>query len=307
MQLDSLVKSSDYSKCLKYTVQCLKTAGKAIEDLENSWLRLLNEQHLDLSNGVSSKAIIDINEHLFAILSSNNVKVKDALLLTSKLCIIYSRTQESVLTSSSGMYVPQTLACLRSKIKEFIPEDATLDFKYYSTFGKILPLPTDPNFPFYSRLLSSFVKLCEDKNTVALRLCTEYLSRKKFKLPLPTNWPSPNEGQGNGDPDWFLWGFYLCYYSDNPIVNTNFQLYLISEKSKKQGFLWGLPYCIEASTDTHNPWDKKEQRILSHISNMVGELWGYDAFKFMPRSAPQHQVTNEPPTNFELQRKIINI
>ena len=238
----------------------------------------------------SGKTWMSINHDLIELLQQDSLKVKDALQMTSKLCLLYKR-------ESSVNYTPQTIRQLRTRIVAMIPETARLAYSGINTFAKVLPSQEAPEFAFYSRVLASLGKLATEEELQSLRTCCEYLSRKKLKLPLPEVYPAPSE-KDNGDPDWFLWAFYLSFYADKAVfqnVATNWKLFSWnwnkSYKHARQGLLWGMSFCIpKASYQTDFIWSSEEKRVLEQVDNMSSELWKASepqkepVFEFTPRT-----------------------
>lgn len=292
----------DAAECLEQTCRYLRNGDT--EKLEQEWIAMsaLNGMHTQFHSGNTWHLV---NKEILSMLETDKIRVKEALALTSKLCLLYKRAPyTSQLTPMKS---------LRTKILPFIPESAKLAYTGINTFSRLLPQPDASEFAFYSRVLASFGKLASDENPEALRLCTEYISRKKLPLKLPETYPAPSE-KDNGDPDWFLWGFYLLYYagtSNQEIVATNWKLHSWNwskgMKTARQGLLWGVAFCIpKSSYQTDFIWSNEEKKVLEQVDNMALELWNASEHKpepmpamdFMPRTWTSEIIEPTSPHDF---------
>lgn len=265
------ISESRFSECLSITVDLL--ASRSVSELQREWIDLSASIGL-VKEFKSRLAWNDVNTKLLEILEAPKIHVKDALCLTAKLCLLHKRA------AAAPAYTSEPLPKMKSRVAELIPDSANLNYTGFNTFSRIMPEPTDDNAIFYGRVLASLSKLATESKLEELRVCFEYLSRKKFKLPLPgTGWPAPSAAD-NGDPDWFLWGFVLCFYTE-PIFTTMYKIYTFewdpknskTQKTSRQGLLWGTPFCIARTDQYDYIWSKDELKVLEQVENMAGDMW----------------------------------
>lgn len=283
--------------CLAMTCEYLKEG--ATQTLEEELLRISAVLGLGDSSS-SGNAWLDANRQLLNLLKADKIRVKDALSVTCKLCLLYKRMPQDC----SYILARPDLKSLKPKVVQLIPENAKLAYTGINTFSRLLPSPDTSEFIFYSRVLASLGKLASEEDPDGMRVCLEYLSRKKLELPLATGWPAPAE-KDNGDPVWLMWGFLLCFYTQPDqaeIVATNFELFKwnwnsakrTSMKTERYGFLWGAPFCIpKSSYQNVFVWSNEELLILEQVENMALQMWNNESdkppseaqqpFEFVPR------------------------
>ena len=204
------VTEQDTATCLELTCKYLRE--DKIHTLQEEWIAISSS--IGTRSIHNSRAWIDTNAEILHLLGETGVRVSTALLLTSKLCLLYNRSKPKETIN---------LRTARRDIVTLIPENAKLASTGLQLYGCMMPHQDDPSFAFYSRLLASLSKLADDDCVEDIRACIEYISRKKNDLPVA--FPTIPEAPNTSDPDWFLWGFLLTYYSSDPNVATNFKLY----------------------------------------------------------------------------------
>jgi len=264
----------DSTSCLYITCEYLLNGN--ISSLEDEWINISSQIGFN-KKLVFGKLWCEVNEELVSLLKKENLNVKDALIMTSKLYILNSRLSDSFVATN------ENIKKIRNEIIEFFPESAALSYEGIKMYRRLLPSQTADNYIFYSRILASFSKLFEsyiDKGEESkqddIRNALEYISRKRNEMNLPSQWPLPSmqKNMGFGDPVWFLWGMMLCYFSDKKVA-TNFELfswnYKKSLKLNRIGLLWGLAYCFK--NNLAYSWTSEETKVLQKVDEIAADLW----------------------------------
>lgn len=300
---------SNTSECLDIVCQYLR--DNKTDELQEEWLAITSM--LGLHVGMHSKAWIDINTELLNLLEAPGIKVSLALILTSKMCLLHRRC----VSTHEITKMPKNLKDIRKDILKLIPEQSKLAFSGIQLFGKMLPQPDDETFSFYSRVLAGLSKIADDVNLDDLSKCLEYFSRKKLQLPV--EYPTPVIAPNKTDPDWFLWGFLLIYYSTDKNVATNFKLYSWNNgiwqknyKTQRQGLLWGTPYVISTVNQIEITWTREELHILEQIRIMAPQLWKTSSkipkvYEFTPTKFNNQKEDDYDEEEHEVEEKVLKI
>lgn len=257
---------NDSKEGLYLTCRYLKTFKT--DDLENAWIMMTSYIGKHVNSDGSGAIWYAINSDLIKLIESDKVRVPDALVMTTKLFLLYQKVATHKRTE-------EPIKQLRDKVINNFPETAALSSTGTQQFARILPSITEESYIFYSRILASLTRLMVENETDCMRDSLEFLTRKKNKMILPNNWPTPNIKEGKkGDAIWFLWGALLLYYNDDKVA-TFWKLFLnnwkASMKEERIGLLWGFPYCI--NNNTSSLWMKEDLHIIDKIVTLAPALW----------------------------------
>jgi len=180
-------------------------------------------------------------------------------------------------------------------IKHF-PEDASLSSAGAARYDRILPVNSGTSLSklalvhndddsishfqlddFCRRILAGLSKLMIENRYDDIRNSLEYISKKKYQVPMLNTWPSlfPNEEEGSrGDLCWFLWGALSCFYGEDNVA-TNLKLFSWnwrkSVKNDRIGLLFGFPYTT--NTNVLSEWSYNENLIIEKIEQSANDLW----------------------------------
>ena len=152
-ELYGFIKNSNADLSLYYTAFLLSTD---IESLQLTWIKLISNlgEYCQL---YFNKWLNIVNE-IADFIQAEEVFIKNAFVITTKLCILYQ-------TSSNYISVPKrTVAVLRNNIIDVF-EVPLLDKEKYKT---ILPKPSNES-DFCIKIISGLMKLWNEKKTYKLR------------------------------------------------------------------------------------------------------------------------------------------
>jgi hypothetical protein len=248
---------------------CSYIIKKQYSFLEDEWINM--SSHIGKKDAMPfGKTWNIINKDLVELIESDEFHIQKALLCTTKLMLLNQRDIDTHKT----MHVQR----LRNMIIGCFPDKASLSEVGKQMFQRILPPENHEHYSFYNRILAGFSKLFSDENYDDMHNGLEYISRKKLILPMINIWPAPSDTDASiGDPCWLLWGALLLYYKNNENIATNFKLFSSNWRKNirndRIGLLWGIPYCIQESTETI--WTDHDITIFEKVKNITSELWNF--------------------------------
>jgi hypothetical protein len=248
---------------------CTYLATNNTDALEDEWIAVLAEVGMS-SQLYSSKTLwMQLLADLQYCIQLDALDITDALVLTTKLYLLYQRTATSI---------PDSLTRLRAQVIDHFPDNVQLSYKGIMLFSQILPgEEAEELHAFGHRILSGFIKLFYSKHPATAN-AVEFIARKKCAIQLPKVWPAPNPQEaGRGDPVWFVWGAVLLYFPNDIYIQTAWTLFCLRWKKKykmeRLGLLVGSAVCATNTNDVAMSWTHDELKVIEHIAHLAPDLW----------------------------------
>ena len=247
--------------------------------LENAWVASVSR--LGDVEGINAVTWFSICQDMLATCdSSDGIRVKEALLLTGKLCLLSRQLAGSVgLGVGVGIH---SVAALRSKVIGYFPENGMrLSQRGVAKFGRLLPVKEEERL-FAERLLVGLSQLWEEHGQNDLPPAMEYLFRKK-QLVLHCSsigkqelWPYPSLDESDkGDIVWFLWGAWMLMFDWAKVLWRLFCLnYKRSFRNERKGLLMACHGMQSLPLGHHNQsWGPIELSALEYIEENASAMW----------------------------------
>ena len=240
-------------------------------ELEHSWIHVLAVvgEALD-SRHTSEYQRCLMCTHDIVCADEGDILVKDAFLLTTRLCIMSQRYPT--------LYAKPALTRLRTQVIDMFPENASLNASGQEMFKSVLPPESSEEYSFVQRVLAGLSKIWTNKADGASesRIAIEYLSRKKLSIPKP-KWILPHI---RDDPDivWMLWAAILLYF-DSDVTRASFEVftkwYKKHIKHDRIGILWAMAYVAPCSyNDDVETWTEEASKLYQKVEENIENLWG---------------------------------
>jgi len=280
------VLTDDISEALSLT--CAHMHQSTISVMEDDWIAI--SACIGKTFGLAFGGLWNsVNKEILALCAADELTVSQALLCTTRLSLLYKRCKQ---TTSPLL----NIASLRSKVVKHFPEGASLSSAGAARYDRILPVNSGMSLSklalqntedeedtasqfqldeFCRRILAGLSKLLIEHKYDDIRNSLEYLSKKKYQVPLLNRWPAPTDEEAQkGDMCWFLWGALACYYGED-VVATNLKLFSWNWrktlKNDRMGLLLGFPYIM--NTNVLSEWSYNENMIIEKITQSSKELW----------------------------------
>jgi len=288
------------------------------ETLERVWIRAcayVGENFLELV----AHDYVNCLRILGAMVEETDIKVKDAMLYTLRLCFVFEKI--SVVQDRAS------IIALKEQLGNVFPEKATLSAAGKLMFKQILPKENTEENEFVQRILAGLSKIWTEQDYDVSRTALEYLSRRRLSIPKPKSiMPSIMD---DSDLCWTLWGAALSFFHNNKDVATTFKLftwnYTKSCKTTRIGLLWPIASISKiGNSDVSDNWTPSETALYHRVSENFREIWKQMEpvqeeeeqvdhrisvlTSYTPRSTPQRtnmQYTNDK--NIEEERKMIKL
>jgi len=264
---DMIIEGS-VENALYQTCACL--LDEEVNVLEETWVRLVSKlgenskSHYEL---VLLKVLID--DVYEVIYKRDSVPVREALLLTCKLCLAYKRTHSNAITK------PATLQKLRSNIIDVFPVDAKLTIDGRAKFRSLLPALQD-EAQFIERIIVGLLRLSESQDNDDFRDALEYISRKRLSITSLRYSDTERGGGPEVDLVPFLWKF-LSFTKPCDFQKKCEQLYYWNYKSTikphRIGLVVTMAYARAISLHNPSPWSDMERHLLQRVQDSSLDLW----------------------------------
>ena len=213
---------------------CVLLLAQKVEALEDAWI--LIAARLGDGDAASAATWYAVCKEIASACSAEGFHVKDALVLTAKLCFLARGS-----TTRPSRNLNESLSRLRTQVIEHFPEKgARLTMRGVECFSRILPMHEEERM-FAERVLVGISQLWEERKFSELRAAMEYLIRKRqlcLHAPAENIYPNMDERE-IGDMVWFLWGAYICRY---PWLSTLWSVY--AHRYKKSVRLERIGLCL---------------------------------------------------------------
>lgn len=293
---NSLIRG-DVETALRAVCRCLLEERWAV--LEETWVRLLGWMGERLNRPEQGVVFYRMVSELHAFIHQDDLAVKDALLYTAKLFLIFQRP---FLRAHTGVGRPN-LQKLRSRVISYFPLDAQLTHSGRTKFQGLLP--KDPEeAAFAERILVGLLQLCESSaDPMDLKGALEYLARKKLVL-----YSAPDADEPE-DLVPYLWTVMkhlkpLSFY--DKLSGLYYYAYKPSLKNTRLGFLFAFAYLSESSaTSVEAPWSPTEQVLLNKIAENTRDLWK-EAKEHAGKTGPKTEGAIELPMFVPIRAPEIN-
>lgn len=245
---------------------------------------LLKKEHVDIlleswvySLGMSARKIKTDShahifriclEHLWILLSTEHLKIKDCFGMTVELCLLVKRIY-------SIRFELMHLGTYKKKIQTLFPEGAQLSDKGLSVFDNILPKSKDPSYLLAIRIAAGFTRLWGDEEWTESRSSLEYLSRRNLEI--------KNTGKFVHETDdmlWYLWGLLNNYFGEKTVAKCWDVFYFNYQNKRKMdriALLWVVPLyayaCKTSSEDLEMCWESEDLQLLHKVAIQTKDLW----------------------------------
>jgi len=277
----------DVNQALYDTCQMLLSQNTVA--LEDAWITALSRLgHTDMTVWLTARRWYTVCCEVGALCASEGIRVKEALLSTTKVCMLarYADARPPPISN---------IARIRGEVQAIFPDSLRLTQKGTAAFARVLPADPDER-AFAERLLVGMSKLWDAVRTEStvyesgvarpppnqIRTATEYLLRRKqLALHMPTLWPYPTlEEQDRGDMVWFLWGTWMCCY---PWTEPLWKLYSYefkrSARMDRAGLLMGCQWLLKPfdagamGAGQGSVWTDDEQQMLDYVAAHTADMW----------------------------------
>lgn len=320
MSAADAIASGDVERAL-FECGSLMVAG-ATDSLENAWIECMSRIGESLSGDDQATLAMwcELLHDTLAILANERLSVREAFLLTTKLSLLMNRMKHN----GSGTSIRRHVASMRDRIVSEIPEGAQLSDAGLAMFRQILPAnDATAERAFTERILAGLCRLWSVGDIGVAREAIEYLTRKKFVLPVASldGWPAPSREEAlKGDLVWMLWGAMMLF-KKCPIIDAAWRVFSWECRGTKMrncrlGLLWGCTWVMRHSPgQSSKTWSTNEMLILNRVASATPAFWkqlggkGEDQkagamadglqefFTFMPRNTAATADTADISTN----------
>lgn len=241
-ELYDSIKKANADASLYYTGFLL---NNNIESLQLTWIKLA--ANLGEYCNLYFHKWKDVIKDMVDFIQSEEVYIKNAFIITAKLCILYQ-------TSFNYISVPKkTLSVLRNNIIDVFEGPYVKIDKYKYIF----PKPSNES-EFCTKIVSGIIKLWSEKQVFKLRECLEYLCRKDYVI--------------ENDFIDFLWKFFELFQPNS--ITPIYILYKCYFKKKDKSWRYGLLYGIHNMLNEQTAsWTVNELYILEQIVLMIPNIW----------------------------------
>jgi hypothetical protein len=267
----------DVEGALRATCQCLIQERWAA--LEETWVRLVGLFGEKLYQREQATPFYRMAVELTRLLQQDDLPVKQALLYSAKLLLVFKRPY---LAAGASGATRANLQRLRSRIIQYFPPDAQLTRSGKMKFQRFLP--TDPEeAAFAERIIAGLLQLCESSVAPGdLKEALEYLARKKLVLYTAPYLKNPETGTGAPPPDpedlvpylWMVLKIIKPLSFDETIETLYYHGYKTSLKNTRLGFLYAMAFLSENAASSVEPlWNPAEKVLLDKVLENALVLW----------------------------------
>jgi len=211
-----------------------------LEELESSFIEICN--YIGLNMEIEhAKRWFDIVNLTYEIISKDQIKIDETLVLCSKMCSLCKLLKENSIIA---------LKNLRSQVITDLEYNITS--QYVTIFENILPLRSSDSYNVACKISMCFVNYFEKSKDIdvaskeftvlanKIRLVIEYITRKNIYI--------ENNNSKDADCIWFIWNIILKLTQSNSFI-TIYKLFSYNWKStarkKRLGILWGTVYLLK--------------------------------------------------------------
>jgi len=247
-------------EALYYTGELAKTNN--IELLESTWFYMVS--CLASFSHFSYTKWSSICSDLLTIMENDVFHIKDAFLLTIKLCIMYK-------DCCNYFTLPKyQIATLRNKVISFFKDELKLSNKGLASFKHLLP-KNESEKEFCIKTLSGLISLWGEKKSIEFRNALEYIDRKHFDIELPSDihikW-----GFNHYPFNIFLWEC-LCILEPSLEVAKKLYQYQYSKKNHNNYYISFMLVSHTLLQDSYNQdWSQHDIKLFNHIIQISEEL-----------------------------------
>jgi hypothetical protein len=267
----------DVEGALRATCQCLIQERWAA--LEETWVRLVGLFGEKLYQREQATPFYRMAVELTRLLQQDDLPVKQALLYSAKLLLVFKRPYLAVGAAGATR---ANLQRLRSRIIQYFPPDAQLTRSGKMKFQRFLP--TDPEeAAFAERIIAGLLQLCESSVPPGdLKEALEYLARKKLVLYTAPYLKNPEAPGAGAPPDpedlvpylWMILKIIKPLSFDETIETMYYHGYKTSLKNTRLGFLYAMAFLSENAASSVEPlWSPTEQVLLDKVLENALVLW----------------------------------
>lgn len=228
--------------------------------LEITWIYTLAS--LGEYTNVAFEKWLDTCKFVANIITENDFAIKDAFIITTKLCLLYKNSEVYI------VFPKHNLQTLRSRVIDYFSEKTKLSESGIKTFQEILPKPSNEN-SFCKIIIGGLIKLWTSKEALRFKDALEYLCRKDYIIE-----SLPTETEENITS--FIWSFLKVFLPEKAkypyiLFKTHFQK---KEKSWRNLLLYTFHNALYDGYGTMS-WTVHELHIIENVEKMTPELWEY--------------------------------
>lgn len=238
--LTNYILNSDIQKSLEHICYLLHMNDEKLEELESSLIEICN--YIGLNMEIEhAKRWFDIVNSTYEVISNDEIKIDETLVLCSKMCSLCRLLKENSIIGIKN---------LRSQVINDLEHN--LNAQYVVIFENILPLRTSDSYSVACRIAMCFVNYFEKTKDIdtdskeftvlanKIRLAIEYITRKNIYI--------ENNNSKDADCIWFIWNIILKLTQSHSFT-TIYKLFSYNWKStarkKRLGILWGTVYLLK--------------------------------------------------------------
>lgn len=238
--LTNYILNSDIQKSLEHICYLLHMNDEKLEELESSLIEICN--YIGLNMEIEhAKRWFDIVNSTYEIISNNEIKIDETLVLCSKMCSLCKLLKENSIIGIKN---------LRSQVINDLEHN--LNAQYVVIFEHILPLRTSDSYNVACKIAMCFINYFEKTKDIdteskeftvlanKIRLTIEYITRKNIYI--------ENNNSKDADCIWFIWNIILKLTQSHSFT-TIYKLFSHNWKStarkKRLGILWGTVYLLK--------------------------------------------------------------
>lgn len=231
-----------------------------IDLLEQTWIRAVAT--LGEYTHVCFPKLHETCKEIVAILHTEEFHVKEAFLITTRICILYMNSSQYV--AFPKLTIPQ----LRIKVIDVFSDSIKLSDAGKQKFLMILPKPSNEN-EFCLKIISGLIKVWSQKESLRFREALEYICRKDYMIESIPSETEPNITS-------FLWDFMKIFQKD--LADPFYMLYKYGFKKKEKTWRNCFLYALHNYLHEHYgnvSWSEYEKGVLHKTGLITEELWKY--------------------------------
>ena len=238
--LTEYILNGNIQKALEHICYLLHTNDEKLDELESSFMTICN--YIGINMEIEhAKRWFDIINSTYIIITNDNIKIDETLVLCSKMCSLCKLIKENSVIG---------IKCLRSQVINDL--EYNLNVEYVTILENILPLRSSDSYDVGCKIAMCFVKYFEKTKDIdinskqfivlanKIRLAIEYITRKNIYI--------ENNNSKDADCIWFLWNIILKL-TQSPSFSVIYKLFSHNWKStvrkKRLGILWGTVYLLK--------------------------------------------------------------
>lgn len=229
-----------------------------LEILQRTWIRSISAIS-DYTN-VSFMKLYDTCATLDTFIQSEQFNIKDAFLITAKICILFQNMVQYVVIPK------RTISQLRTKTIAYFSDSIKLSEAGINLFESILPKAINER-EFCLQIISTLVSLWSSKNHLAFRDCLEYLCRKDYTI--------ESVHQEDGNIVAFIWEFLNIFQPEK--VKAIYSIYKTDYKKKEKSWRISLLFGMHNCINNIPSWTENENHILQKTELVSKEMWNHIA------------------------------